>query len=52
MSIIGDGKYINYIEMDVTPSWERRERFEYCEKPLKSEGSLASWIRGLLKMGK
>ena len=51
MSIIGDGKYINYIGSEVKPSWQKHERYDYCEKPLRNEESLASWIRGLLKRG-
>ena len=31
MSIIGEGKYVNFIGGDIRPSWQRMERYDYCE---------------------
>jgi len=50
MSIIGDGKYINYIGAEIKPEWHRNERFDYCEKPLREEESLADLFKNALKL--
>ena len=51
MSIIGEGKYINFIGSEVRPEWQKHERYDYCEKPLRNEETLADLIKGLLKRG-
>ena len=42
MSIIGEGKHINFYNTDLTPSWQKMERYEYCES-LHSDRETNYW---------
>ena len=50
MSIIGEGKYVNYVGMDSVPSWQKYERYDYCERPVRGRETLASLFKGVMKL--
>ena len=50
MSIIGEGKYVNYVGTEMSPSWHKYERFDYCEKPVRKDDTLTSVFKNLVKI--
>lgn len=49
MSIIGEGKYVNYVGQDSRPSWQRMERYDYCEISSGKKVGLLDRIANFLK---
>ena len=49
MSIIGEGKYVNYVGQDYRPSWQRMERYDYCEISTGKRNGILDRIAHFLK---